>query len=553
MADNPANCVNKSKIPIEGYYFDESNNIFYQCHTDCKYCVGPLDTQCLKCASNSEYLSEENLGKITINSKIYEYSKCVSCNTYAFLWYTNNNFDDGSVKVCQLDSNRCPDNFPYEYDDVCYQNCKNTGSVNIYGNPRNRRCQDECDNDYFYYENNTCIEYCPSDYYYFALGKYCIKKCLNTLYHVREEKWDDNNELYFELTCQTTCPRDIQPYSFVDENDNKYCISTCSDFSYFFSDFEILYNIYYKNTLICRSKSQCNDFKDEYGNNKYVALIEETSSSGETIEKRVCLPECKEVGQYLLPQSYIDIQNTELEGVDCTVECPDGYANYSWTCIECASIYYYEYEKNCVEECPQHSFQLSSYPYKCFSSCPDDYPYQDNFEYKCYQNLEDVPLHEEEVGRYCDKTKHLWYKIYNVNNVPITMCLNDTNAYMFCAAVVPDYPYTNRANHECVKSCPTSYTTQNEHTRLCDLDTNKNVDFDEIRNTLLTHELTNKVTKNESNIIIVEKDYNQEFAISFYLFNYSNILEKKNRGEDSEVSIQQTNGDIRRDPSAPWY
>ncbi|MBO6243848.1 MAG: hypothetical protein J6O41_04705, partial [Clostridia bacterium] len=473
LADNPENCVNKIKIPIEGYYFDENNNIFYQCHSDCKYCVGPLETECLKCASNSDYLSEENLGTITINSKIYEYSNCAPCLIYAYFWYTNNNFDDGSVKVCLENSiNRCPDNFPYEYDDMCYQNCKNTESENIYGNPRNKRCQDECDNDIFFYENNTCIESCPSDYYYFALDKYCIKKCLNSLYHVREEKWDDNNELYFELTCQVTCPRDIMPYSFIDENGNKYCISTCSDFSYYFSDFEILYNIYYKNTLICRSKSQCNDFKDEYGNNKYVALIEETSSSGETIEKRVCLPQCKEVGQYLLPQSYIDIQNTELEGVDCTVECPDGYANYSWTCVECSSIYYYEYEKNCVEECPQHSFQLNSYPYKCFSSCPDDYPYQDNFEYKCYQNLEDVPLHEEEVGRYCDKTKHLWYKIYNVNNVPIVICLNDTNAYMSCAAVVPDYPYTNRANHECVKSCPTSYTTQNEHTRFCDLDTN---------------------------------------------------------------------------------
>jgi len=113
LEDNTVNCVNKSKIPIEGYYFEEYNILFSKCHTNFKY-----------------------------------------------------------VKECLVDSvSKSPNNFQYEFEDLCYQNCKDTGSDNIYENPRNRRCKDECDNNFFS-EDNTCIESCPSDYNYFALDKY---------------------------------------------------------------------------------------------------------------------------------------------------------------------------------------------------------------------------------------------------------------------------------------------------------------------------------------------------------------------------------------------
>ena len=554
LIDDTSNCRNKSEIPIEGYYFDEDNNIFIQCDTSCKYCIGPSQEECLKCNIPNYFLLESNLQTIEINSKIYEYSKCVSCSIYIFKYYTNSNFDDGSVNVC-LDESliSCPENYPYELNDVCYQNCKNSETEYIYGNPRSQRCEDECDNYIYYYENNTCVDSCPENYYYFQLRYYCIKQCINSLYNLKEEKVNENNENYFELSCQAVCPILTTPYYFEDENNNKYCIPNCSKFSYYFNEIETFYNIYYKNTLICRSKSQCNEFSDEYSTKKYVASVKDLLSSGEISSKRVCLAECKEVNQYLLPQSYIDIENTKEEGVDCTEECPEGYGNYSWTCIDCSSIYYYEYEKNCIEECPSNSFQLTAYPYKCFSSCPDDYPYQDNFDYRCYKTLEEVPIHIEEFGGYCDKTKHLWYTVYNVNNVPIVKCLNDTDVYLSCAAVIPEYPYTNKANHECVKSCPISYTNQNEHTKFCDLDTNKQVDFNEIRKTLLTHELIDNITKNESNLIIYEKDFNSEYTITFYLFNYSNVLEKIRNGIEPEVSVDETNGDIREDPLSPFY
>ena len=553
LYDDTSICKNKNEILNEGYYYSEEDQNFQPCHPECEYCIGPNDNDCLKCADNTKYLLESGLRKINKNSKIYEYSNCITCEVENY-YYTSNNFDDGSVRVClDLSVLSCPEDYPFLENNICYQNCKNSGTVNIYGSQRNGYCVDECDT-YYYYENNICTQSCPENYYLYELEHYCIEKCINSLYHVKIERRNYDNEIYFELYCKTACPIETMPYSFIDENNNKYCLSTCSQFSFYFSEYETLYNIYYKNTLICRSKEQCNKFSDEYSRKKYVALIKETSISGEITEKRVCVTECKEVNQYLLPQSLIDIENTKAEGVDCTEECPEPYANNSWTCTECSSIYKREYEKNCIEEdCPDNSFKIDSKPYKCFSSCPDDYPYQDNFGHKCYKTLAEVPRHEEEFGDHCDKTKHLWYKIYNVNNVPIIKCLSDTDVYLTCDAVILEYNFTNKANHECVQSCPTSYTIKNEHTRFCDLDTNSNVDFDEIRETLLTHELIDNETKNESNLIIYERDYNSENTISFYLFNYSNILEKILNNIEPEVETQETNGDIRKDPTAPFY
>ena len=539
-------CANKNDMPIENYYLDEENSKFKRCNT-CKYCIGPSLNECIKCNNNEDYyLSESNLNKTIINSKIYEYSNCVvNCDDYYY--YINDNFEDNSVKVCLDNSENCPEEFPYLYNNkICYKNCKNSGTDSIYGNLN--ECSDECINNYFFYENNTCvIDYvkCPENYYLFELEKYCTDKCINSLYHIKNEKKDVDDKIYFELNCQNTCPPNLL-YYFIDDNNYKYCLSNCSSFSFYFNEFDIKYNIYYKNTLLCLSKSQCNQFFDEYGSIKYVAQIIEISSSGENITKRVCLSKCEEVGQLLLP-------NHLREEVDCTEECPNEYGNYSWVCMKCSDlpVSIYEYEKNCIDNCPLNSFQLVDNFYKCFSSCPSDYPYQDN--YTCYKNLEDVPLHSEEFGEFCDKTKHLWYKTYNVNNLPIVKCLNDTDVYLTCYAVIPDYPYTNKANHECVKTCPDSYTTQNEHTKFCDLDTNKLIDFNEIRETLLTHELIDNITKNESNLIICERDYNSEKAISFYLFNYSNILEKVLNGIEPDVTIQETNGDIRKDEISPFY
>ena len=125
--------------------------------------------------------------------------------------------------------------------------------------------------------------------------------------------------------------------------------------------------------------------------------------------------------------------------------------NYSWNCIECASRYLYEYENNCIKECPSNSYKIVSYPYKCFSSCPEDFPYADDINYKCYKTLDEVPQSDTIK---CDKTKYLWYKDYDVNNIPFDKCLNETDIYLTCDAVLREYPYTNKLSHECVKKCP---------------------------------------------------------------------------------------------------
>ena len=104
-----------------------------------------------------------------------------------------------------------------------------------------------------------------------------------------------------------------------------------------------------------------------------------------------------------------------------------------------------------------------------------------------------------------------------------------------------------------MKICP-DYTIQNEYTKFCELKLNADLDFTIIRDTLLTHEINNTSTKTESNIIQYSRDADSQFTISFYLFNYSAILEKLKNNINPSITIQQqTNGDIRQDPSSPFY
>ena len=300
-------------MPIKNYYFDEINEEFVICDANCEYCVGGTPNDCLKCSNNLLYLMKSELNYKIINSKTYEYSKCDVCNLNNYLYYSNYNFDDLSTKVCLDDSSsQCPESFPFRYqydynDNACFQNCKNTGTIDIYGNTKNNYCIDECDQDIFLYDNNTCVEddICPEGYYFYALRKYCISKCDNNLYHVKEEREDVDNGKYFELKCESTCPINDIPYYFVDGENNRYCLPSCNNFDYYYgNEIQEKYDIYYKNTLICYSKSQCNNFRDEYSSKKYVALINSTET-----QKRYCVVECKEVSQYLLPQSLIDISS----------------------------------------------------------------------------------------------------------------------------------------------------------------------------------------------------------------------------------------------------
>ena len=152
----------------------------------------------------------------------------------------------------------------------------------------------------------------------------------------------------------------------------------------------------------------------------------------------------------------------------------------------------------------------------------------------------------------CDKTSYLWYTDYDVNNISFNACLNETDIYLTCDAVIKEYPYTNKLTHECVKKCPDNMV-QNENTKFCEINLNNDLDFKLIRDILLSHKLINSATKNESNILIYSRDPNFEYTISFYLFNYSTILEKLRNNIDIEVTIQETNGDIREDPSSPFY
>ena len=560
LEDQASKCANINEAPIQYYYYDEEQKKFIKCDTSCEYCVGGGADECIKCANSGYFLSEEKLNFTIINSKTYEYSQCIPSCPNIYKYYENYNFENSlsseQVKVCLEKSNTCPEHFPFLYNDgisdMCYQNCKKSESINIYGSVKKWECVDECDKDCYLLENNTCCydDKCPEGYYYYPLRFYCVQKCEKNLYHVKEEKKDIDDNTYFELTCQQSCPSSDMVYSFADDDGYKYCIKSCILFNEYYSDYNITYDIYYKNTLICYSKSQCNNFADEYSTKKYVAIINITSqdtSSATLLQKKVCVTECKEVSQILLPYSSIYTDNGEEKSTtDCTIECPDGYGNYSWKCIDCSSQYLYEYKKNCIKKCPPNSYVISDhYPYKCFDTCPEEFPYADTINYKCYENLEDVPT----IERKCDKTRFLWYIDYDINNEPFIVCLNETDIYLTCDRVVQEFPYTNKATHECVKVCP-EYTIQDDQTKLCEFNMDYDFDFSIILETLLTHE-PQTPEKNETNVISHPRDLTDELTISFYLFNFSTVLSKVQNNIKPSISLDTKSGDIRY--KSPFY
>jgi hypothetical protein len=223
----PSICKSKDEIPFQNYYLDEIQGVFKQCDDSCSYCSGPSDKDCLKCSLPSDYLSSLNLKHLNINSKDFESSNCIPCNVLSNYFYSSLNFGDNSVKVC-LDNSflQCPNEFPYLLNYHCYQNCKDSGTDKIFGNSLIRECQNFCPNNKYLKNDNTCVDNCPEGYYEYINEHYCIEKCDIPLYHVKQEKINDNSlHNYFELSCRDLCPSESLPYYFIDNDHHKFCLS----------------------------------------------------------------------------------------------------------------------------------------------------------------------------------------------------------------------------------------------------------------------------------------------------------------------------------------
>ena len=171
---NTNNCIYKDNTPL-GYYFDKSNDIFYDCYKNCKTCDqyknNTINANCLSCDDTSIF---------------YEYShNCLSCV-----------FRDQYINYYQYD---CIDSIPDGYFlinneiktiDKCYITCKHCLEK---GNDIDHKCT-ECSEAYPYNFNNgkKCLDDCSKENLFLDIeDKTCYKDCKD---NINERKYNYKNK-----------------------------------------------------------------------------------------------------------------------------------------------------------------------------------------------------------------------------------------------------------------------------------------------------------------------------------------------------------------------
>ena len=153
-------CTFHIKDIPENYYLDNNDNIYKQCHQNCKTCnqFGDDTTNnCNECKNGYKFVDDSLLNE----KNCYE-----NCDNY---YYINGMNEYSCINTC-----------PSEYNKII--------------EPR-KKCIDDCqkDNLYIYENNNNCLEECPSDKKTDIEEKKCYISC-------HDYKFEYNNN------CLSDCP-----------------------------------------------------------------------------------------------------------------------------------------------------------------------------------------------------------------------------------------------------------------------------------------------------------------------------------------------------------
>ena len=407
-------------------FLDETNDVYLPCYASCSDCNKGGDennNNCLEnsCATGYYPLSTDKTqcrNEITkpinyyLNINIYEpcSSKCTSCSSYAICLSCNNangyfekrdinNIFDGTC----INSDEQKLNYINFYFDStnkaykeCYSSCK-TCSAGLDGT--NQNCL-ICNNGYYKF-NNNCLNLCPNDYYALDLTQSCIINCPSYTVADRVNKrckncLDDNLFLY-NNKCISTKPDNtficnryfnvlddcFESCKFCERKGNKtlmYCNECASGYyplsdnssqcypqntartlvvdGYLWNEAESKFDKCYDSCKTCSSTDytdldhKCITCKDNYELDPY--------------NNNNCILSCK----------YYWYLNNTAKSVQCTESyvCPDEYpylvvmtnecATSCGNCYNCATLTYYQYEKNCITVCPENSI-TDKLLYKC--------------------------------------------------------------------------------------------------------------------------------------------------------------------------------------------
>ena len=306
-------CVDKCDDNESGHYqyYDIENNLYY-CYQNCDGLLKlhlPHAQSCVNsCPESHKYISEDGTECVSGCNGKYIAEDGITCTTTC----PNKSLPD---KTC---SPTCTDTYPYEYGDICLQECQDK---NIWYFGDEKKCADNCEPPYtikyskdgkklcvdscsepdpFYDGNlNTCVHECPNSHpNYVESEKICLNMCPN------DKPFQSSAHI-----CLEECPTN-EEYYYIDTSDNnrKLCMEKCG------------LKFILENTKECIDV--CNNFEYNDGNDKY------------------CIDSCHDSNLYIVEETNICVSscptyapNLDIEALTCRNNCPRFYIPLNGVCV----------------------------------------------------------------------------------------------------------------------------------------------------------------------------------------------------------------------------
>ena len=386
-----------------------------------------------------------------IKAQLEEAQKTSKCDDPCFSGHDNKFLGSDCVESCQ------DTNSKFEYRNECKDKCPPKTEEYPEGS---FICIDilDCSDSYYNLDKTDCIDEVPSGYYCNDLTARTIAKCPDKC---TECELDSVNE---DL-CKECNPENSY-YEVEDYNPNNNDYKTCMDIApegYYF-DVTMFKKCY-------ESCKTCNELGDE-NNHKCDSCKDDLISDG--------LPNCYDKcppGEYY----YFDDSNV----FDCTDSCPSGYNKIEQK-LKCSkdcrndAPYIYEFEGNCLEECPE-KYHAPNDDKVCVLALHCDNYY--NYEYTgCEETIPEGFYCNNTEARTLDKCKQKCktcsYESVNDNNL-CTECNKDDNyfpkedgmntgGHIDCYNTLPEgYFLEDKIYKKCYKSCKSCDSLGNVFEHFC--------------------------------------------------------------------------------------
>ena len=319
-------CVNETYLE-KGYFFDDVNEVYKECHISCKSCEkdsNQLDPKCLSCNNDKGYYNAEKKPA----------SRC----------YREENIEAEYVLADRYDEN----GNVYKKWSLCYETCNLcTG----YGTPEEQGCLTCISNHFLIHNGSNCVtmEYGTNNGYYFNTTSSEFYECDNSCKNCFGPPIDEDTNCRECKNEDGFYPMEDYPDTICYNNETVgegYFLNTINIGNYYWSKcYETCATCQYKGSQKSNRCLSCrNNLLNNLGNIIYFVLVNGN-----------CYESCPD-GLYLTKEG------------DCVSNCPVG------------TLYFVlDYNRSCVEFCPE-LYVISQDGKKC--ELPEFQAYIDQNEFK---------------------------------------------------------------------------------------------------------------------------------------------------------------------------